>query len=428
MLTALKIRTAKPAERAYKIAAGGGLFLLVQPNGSKLWRYKFRLQGVEGLQALGPFPEVGLAAARAAHAASRQLVASGINPVQARRSERESKALATMHRDKGSFESLYADWDAATSVGLRAGTVDQRRREIDKDLVPAFRGRPVASITRLELTSTLKAVEARAPEVARNLRNHLWGIFEHAIDSGLIEDNPVPPVRVLRKRNQQSHPALDPSQLGAFMRALDETESLSQQTRIAMRLVVLTACRKNEVICGSWSEIDLDAAEWEIPAERMKARRAHWVPLSRQAVQWLRELRTIVPEESDLLFPNRVDQTRPMADRSLNAVMERLGLSGQGTPHGMRAAFSTYFNATGANIDVIEHCLAHVPANRVRAAYNRHQYQQERRAMLQAWADFLDSRSSTEAPTPEATSTRPNRRQVSVGVKMTSLGGARRHE
>jgi integrase len=391
MLTVLKIKTAKPAERAYKIADGGGLFLLVQPNGSKLWRYKFRLHGVEGLQALGAFPEVSLAEARTAHAASRQLVASGINPVQARRSERESKALASMHRDKGSFEALYADWDAATSVGLRAGTVNQRRREVDKDLVPVFRGRPVTSITRLELTTTLKAVEARAPEVARNLRNHLWGIFEHAIDSGLIEDSPVPPVRVLRKRNQQNHPALEPSRLGALIRALDETESLSHQTRIAMRLLVLTACRKNEVVCGRWSEIDLDAAEWEIPAERMKAGRAHWVPLSRQAVYWLRELRTLVPDESVYLFPNRVDPTRPMADRSLNAVMERLGLSGQGTPHGMRATFSTYFNATGANVDVIEHCLAHAPANRVRAAYNWHQYQDERRAMLQAWADFLEA-------------------------------------
>lgn len=404
MLTALKIRTAKPAERGYKMADSGGLFLLVQPSGSKLWRYKFRLHGIEGLQALGAFPEVGLAKARAAHAASRKLVASGINPVHARRAERASKALVTMRRDKGTFETVYADWYAATSVGLRAGTVEQRRREIDKDLLPVFRARPVASITRLELTTTLKAVEARAPEVARNLRNHLWGIFEHAIDSGLIEDNPVPPVRVLRKRSQHNHPALDPSQLGAFMRSLDKTESLSQQTRIAMRLVVLTACRKNEVICGRWSEIDLDAAEWEIPAERMKARRTHLVPLSRQAVQWLRDLRAIVPDECELLFPNRVDPRRPMADRSLNAVMERLGLSGQGTPHGMRAAFSTYFNATGANIDVIEHCLAHVSANRVRAAYNRHQYQEERRAMLQVWADFLESAPATATAAPKATS------------------------
>jgi len=402
MLSAVKVKTAKPAERAYKLADSGGLFLLVQPNGSKLWRYKFRIGGVEGLKALGAFPEVGLADARAAHAASRHLVAKGINPVHARRAARQSHAFDDVRRARESFEAVYREWDEVTSAALSASTAVQRRREIEKDLLPAFQGRSVASLTRLELTMTLKAVEARAPEVARNLRNHLWRIFEYAIDTGLIEDNPVPPVRVLRKRSQQNHPALDSIRLRDFMRQLDATESLNIETRIAMRLVVLTACRKNEVVGARWSEFDLAAAAWEIPAERMKARRAHWVPLSRQAVAAIRALREVVPEESALLFPNRVDPTRQMADRSLNAVMERLGYSGVGTPHGMRAAFSTHFNSAGANVDVIEHCLAHVPANRVRAAYNRHQYQEERRLMLQAWADFLEgnkpsSRSSVAA-------------------------------
>jgi len=157
-----------------------------------------------------------------------------------------------------------------------------------------------------------------------------------------------------------------------------------------MLLVVLTACRKAEVTGARWSEFDLKAAEWEVPADRMKAGRAHWVPLSRQAVRQLMALRSLVPTNSVFLFPNRVDPRRPMADRSLNALMERLGFSGDGTPHGMRAAFSTHFNATGASVDVIEHCLAHVPGNRVRAAYNRHAYQDERRTLLQAWANHVD--------------------------------------
>ena len=255
--------------------------------------------------------------------------------------------------------------------------------------MPVLRGRPVASITRLELTANLKAVEARAPEVARNLRNHLWGIFEHAIDSGLIEDNPVPPVRVLRKRNQQNHPALDSTRLRDFSRQLDATDSLNIETRIAMQLVVLTACRKNEVVGARWSEFDLGTAAWEIPAERMRARRAHWVPLSRQAVAALHTLREVVPEESTFLFPNRVDPTRPMADRSLNAVIERLGYSGVGTPHGMRAAFSMHFNSAGASINVIEHCRAHVPANRVRAAYNRHSTRRsEGRCCRRGWISW----------------------------------------
>ena len=160
---------------------------------------------------------------------------------------------------------------------------------------------------------------------------------------------------MLRKRNQQNHAALDSARLRDFLSRLDATTSLNIETRIAMRLVVLTACRKNEVVGTQWREFDLAAATWEIPAERMKARRAHWVPLSRQAVAALRTLRAIVPEECAYLFPNRVDPTRPMADRSLNAVMERLGYSGVGTPHGMRAAFSTHFNSAGASVDVIEH-------------------------------------------------------------------------
>ncbi len=151
----------------------GGLFLLVQPNGSKLWRYKFRLDGVEGLQALGAFPEVSLADARAAHAESRKLVAKGIHPVQARREERASRARAELHRVNGNFGAVCADWNSATSTDLRPATVLQRNREIEKDLTPRFKDRQISKITRLELTAALKEVEARAPEVARNLRDYL---------------------------------------------------------------------------------------------------------------------------------------------------------------------------------------------------------------------------------------------------------------
>jgi integrase len=407
VLTTLQIKSAKPAERAFKLADAGGLFVLVQPNGSKLWRYKFRLDGVEGLQALGAFPEVTLADARHAHAESRKLIAKGIHPVQARREERESRAQEELHRVKGSFGAVCADWKTATGADLRPATVLQRNREIEKDLSPHFKDRPISKITRLELTTALKEVEARAPEVARNLRNYLWGIFEHAIDSGLIADNPVPPVRVLRKRNQENHPALSLDLLGKFLRKLDAIDTIYEQTRIAMLLVVLTACRKAEVTGAKWSEIDLKAAEWEVPAERMKAGRAHWVPLSRQAVKLLQKLRALVPEENVYLFPNRLDPDRPMANRSLNALMERLGFSGDGTPHGMRATFSTHFNAIGASIDVIEHCLAHVPGNRVRAAYNRHGYRAERREMLQAWATCVDQLRSglpSKVPAPSSKS------------------------
>jgi len=390
MLTVVQIKAAKPAAKAYKLADSGGLYLLVQPKGTKLWRYKFRVGGVEGLDALGAYPEVGLAEAREAHAGSRRLVAQGINPVLAKRDRKQALAQAHLARDKGSFATVTSDWASATAEGLRPATLKQREREIRNDLLPRLKGRQIKDITRVEITGLLKAVEKRAPEVARNLRNYLWGIFEYAIDSGLISANPVPTIRVLKKRDQTNHPALSPDQISEFLKKLDDRALMNEQTRIAMLLVMLSTCRKSEIIGGKWEEIDLKSGEWEIPAERMKGKRPHWLPLSSQALGLLRELRTLAPAGQELMFPNRRDPRRPMANRSLNAVMERLGYSGEGTPHGMRAAFSTHFNGINANPDVIEVCLAHVPANKTRAAYNRHQYKEERRAMLQEWADRLD--------------------------------------
>lgn len=401
MLTAVQINAAKPAAKAYKLADSGGLYLLVQPSGAKLWRYKFRVGGIEGLDALGSFPEVTLAQARQAHGESRRLVAQGINPVLARKERKQALIQANLEREKGSFAAVAADWSATTARGLRPATLKQRERELRKNLLPKLKARPIKDINRIEVTALLKAVEKRAPEVARNLRNYLWGIFEYAIDSGLINANPVPTIRVLKKRDQQNHPALTADQIGEFLRKLDDATLLNEQTRIAMLLVMLTTCRKSEIIGGKWEEISLETGEWEIPAQRMKSGRAHWVPLSAQAIGLLHELRALTPSGQELLFPNRRDPRRSMANRSLNAVMERLGYAGEGTPHGMRSAFSTHFNGLNANVDVIEFCLAHASMGKTRAAYNRHLYKEERRAMLQEWADRLDSlrkkRSSTKS-------------------------------
>ena len=399
MLTAVKINAAKPAAKAFKLADSGGLYLLVQPSGAKLWRYKFRLGGVEGLDALGSFPEVSLAQARQAHGESRRLVSQGINPVLARKDRKQALIQANLAREKGSFAAVAADWMAATENGLRPATLKQRERELRNDLFPKLKARQIKDISRVEVTTLLKAVEKRAPEVARNLRNYLWSIFEYAIDTGLITANPVPTIRVLKKRDQTNHPALSPDQIGEFLKKLDDRTLMNEQTRIAMLLVMLTTCRKAEIIGGRWEEIDLDAGVWEIPEGRMKNKLPHWVPLSGQATSLLRELRNLSHANQKLLFPNRRDPRRSMANRSLNAVMERLGYGGEGTPHGMRAAFSTHFNEEFAGGDekakagkeAVEYCLSHMPMGMTRAAYNRYAYKKERRAILQEWADRLDA-------------------------------------
>lgn len=398
MLTAVKINSAKPAAKAYKLTDSGGLYLLVQPKGAKLWRYKFRIGGVEGLDALGSYPEVALAQARQLHAESRRLVAQGINPVLARKDRKQAIIQANLVREKGSFATVAADWSEATAKGLRPKTIKQRERELKNDLLPKLKNRPIQEINRVEITTLLKTVEKRAPEVARNLRNYLWGIFEYAIDSGLINANPVPSVRLMKKRQQINHANLPPDRIGDLLRKLDGRTRLNESTRTAMLLMMLTASRKSEVISGEWREIDLEAGSWEIPAERMKSNRDHWIPLSDQAIGLLRDLREQTPADQELLFPNRRDPRRPMAGRTLNALMERLGYSGEGTPHGMRAAFSTHFNEEHAGGDetskvgkeAVEYCLSHIPMGMTRAAYNRYTYKKERRVILQDWANHID--------------------------------------
>ncbi len=237
MLTAVKINSAKPAAKAYKLSDSGGLYLLVQPKGAKLWRYKFRLGGTEGLDALGSFPEVSLAQARQAHGESRRLVSQGINPVIARKERKQALLQANLAREKGSFATVAADWSGTTAKGLRAATLKQREREIRNDLLPKLKTRQITDINRVEVTQLLKDVEKRAPEVARNLRNYLWNIFEYAIDTGLITANPVPTIRVLKKRDQTHHPALLPDQIGEFLKKLEDRTKMNEQTRIAMLLV-----------------------------------------------------------------------------------------------------------------------------------------------------------------------------------------------
>lgn len=388
-LTDTAVRNAKPGPKATKLPDAGGLFLLVNPNGAKLWRYRFWLHDKEGLAALGAYPEVTLADARERHAEARKLVANGVNPVHA---QQQAKLQATQEQQRstlGTFGAVCQSWRTLTDKALRPASIYQRGRELDLDLLPALRHRQIASITRMELVQLLKDVQKRAPETARNLRTHLWAIHEHAINEGLLASNPTPPVNVLQKRRQKSHAALAEDRMGEFLVALDRS-TVNPETRAAMLLIVLTACRKSEITGMRWDELDLDEALLTVPASRMKAGREHVVPLPTQAVQLLREVRESAPPGREFVFVNRRDPRRPMHNRSTNAVLERLGYGGEATVHGWRSVFSTKYNALEVNPDVIEACLAHVHGNGVRAAYNRAAYMSQRRELLQAWADWLD--------------------------------------
>ena len=402
LLTDTAIKNAKPdPQRNVRLSDVGGLFLLLKPNGARLWRVQLYLRGKQIMVALGQYPAVSLAQARERLAAARKQVADGINPVRAKQQADLEARQKELRENLGTFAAVCAAWRAKTDPDLRPVSVKQRHREIKNDLLPVLQHRSVDSITRVELKALLDRVKERAPETARNLRTHLEAIFEHAIDSGLRDDNPTPPRRIFGNRKQKNHAALPADRMGSFLHDLDKAAGMNRMTQIAMLLVVLNAGRKDEIISGRWAEIDLDAAIWSIPGSRMKAGHDHVVPLSSQALALLGELRAMVPVELEHLFPNRRDHRRPMANRSLNAVLDRMGLGGEATVHGFRSAFSTKFNSEGENADVIEACLAHVHGNAVRRTYNKADYMPQRRELLQRWADYLDTERAKEEPATE---------------------------
>ncbi len=391
-LNPAKITASTATGKPRKLADGGGLFLLVLPKGRegkarRLWRYKYRIGGKEGLYAVGAMPEIGLADARQIHRAARWLVERGEHPAhyvheeQARHDEEAIKAKA------GTFAAVCEDWVKRDVKTLAAGTLAQRRRELKNDVLPVLGKKLLADIRKNELADLLKSIETRAPEVARNVRQHLQGIFEYAESAGLVSGSPVPSAKVLKPRNQKPHVALSAEKVGDFLRAVDASGA-NPQTRIAVRLLMLTAVRKVELLGAKWSEFDLDKGEWTIPAERMKMREAHWLPLPPQAAKLLKELRH--HSHGELLFPNIRNPKRPMSGNSINALLGRLGYLDQTKPHGLRALFSTYANSVNWNPDVVEKCLAHAHKDAIRAKYNRNEYRKEQRDIMAKWAAQVD--------------------------------------
>jgi integrase len=387
-LSDAKVRNAKPGQKPVKLTDGGGLFLLVQPNGSKLWRYKFRLAGREGLLSIGAYPDVSLAAARELHQAAREKVAAGVNPVQARQVERREAAQVALRDERGTFAQALKSWQDATEPSLAKRTVEWRRWECDRHLIPEFGSRKIWEITRLEVADFLRRVERDAPSVAKIVRTFLVHIFERAIDEGLLEVSPVPSVRLLKRRRWVSHQAMEIDRFPAFMAKLMAADA-SPYTKGALLLIVLTACRKTEAAGARWAEFDLDRARWVIPPERMKKRREHFVPLSRQAVKLLRAIREY-SGGGEFVFPHYYKPHEPMHHTTLGLLMRKVRDEAD-TVHGFRSMFSTYMNGKKENADVIELCLAHAPENVVRGIYNRYQYEDERRTLLQRWADDLDA-------------------------------------
>lgn len=386
VLSDTKARSAKPRRKPYKLYDGHGLYLLIHSNGSKYWRLRYRLSDKEKLHAIGVYPEVSLAEAREAATGARKLVKVGRDPVT---EQRAAKATAAV-RNATTFEGVAKEWIDKRREKWSATYADKVSEILRKDLYPRIGGLPIAEVKAPVLLAALRPIEARgALEVASRARRWSGEIFRYAIATGRAEFDPSIVLKgALKSATTKHYPALQRDEIGDFCRKLTDYTG-RPETRLAIRLLMLTFTRPGELRAAKWGEIDMEQREWRIPAERMKGRRPHLVPLSKQAVLVLTELQRF-SGYSAWLFPGTGKQPC-MSEMTINRAIERLGYGGRVVGHGFRATASTILNESGRySPDVIERQLAHRERNKVRAAYHRAEYLPQRRTMMQWWADYLD--------------------------------------
>lgn len=388
MLTVMQIRSLKPAERPYKVADADGLYLLVQPSGALLWRFRYRCCGIERKLSLGSFPDVSLPQARRKRDEAKAELDDGIDPVEEKRQRR-----------------LKAELAAQTTFGLVAEEYIQKMEREGKspatlkkarwflELLAGIAKRPIASITPHELLDVLKRVERRGHhETALRLRSFAGRVFRYGFATLRTERNPADILRgALTVPRVKHHAAIvEPKKVGELLRAIDGYQG-RPETLHALRIAPHVFLRPGELRQAKWSEIDFAEKVWRVPAERMKMKQAHAVPLSRQVLYLLQDLRSLA-RESEFLFPALHTTKRPLSDNTLNVALRRLGFEhDEMTSHGFRAMASTLLNESGLwHPDAIERALAHGQKDKVRAAYHRGAHWAERVRMAQWWSDYLD--------------------------------------
>lgn len=389
-LSDAKVRNAKPKAKPYKITDGEGMFLLVTPSGSKYWRLKYHFAGREKLLALGVFPEISLGDARERRAHARKALAAGNDPSDVTKA---AKRLAVL-KAENAFETVAREWLGQRKHEWADITTRVKTIRLERHLFPKLGNRPIADITAPEVLSVLRVVESNGTlDTARRVMQLCGQVFMYAIATGRAERNPVPDLQgALKAPVRKHHAYLKAADLPEFLQKLetyDGTMDGSLQTKLALRLLLLTFVRTTELRAAEWPEIDFNKAEWRIPAERMKMKELHIVPLSRQAVSVLRELQKHTGNRQ-YIFLNQHNPVSFMSENTMLYALYRMGYHSRTTGHGFRSTASTILNENGFMPDVIERQLAHGERNKVRAAYNHAQYLPERRKMMQWWAEYLD--------------------------------------
>jgi integrase len=387
MLTEAAVKAAKPAASPRKLYDERGLFLFVPPTGARLWRFKYRLHGKEKLLSLGAYPDVSLKRAREKRDDARRLIADGIDPSAKKKAERQASA--------DTFAAIATEWLNMKRKSLHPNTLKKAQWLLDDWLCKHLGSRPVRQITAAEILAVCRRLEAKGKhETAHRTRALASRVLRYAVSTGRAERDPTQDLRgALAPVRVKNHAAItEPTKIGGLLRAIDGYQG-QPSTAYALKLAPLVFVRPGELRAAEWSEFELEGKEpqWRILASRMKMGEQHIVPLSRQALAILMELQPITGD-GKYLFPSLRTTQRPISDNTVNAALRRMGYKREEmVGHGFRSMASTCLNEQGWHPDLIELQLAHAERNKVRAAYNRAERLTERRKMMQAWADYLDS-------------------------------------
>ena len=389
-LTDTAIRKAKPDDKTRRIFDGGGLYLEVAPAGGKWWRLKYRYAGKEKRLSLGTYPDTGLKDAREKRDAARKLLAAGVDPGE----QRKAAKAAGEERAANSFEVIAREWFAKHEPLWSLGHSSKVIARLENDAFPWLGGRPIADITAKELLTTVnRIVDRGAVETAHRVLQYCNQVLRYSIVTGRAERNPAADLRGALPPVKQTHHAaiIEPHAIGGLLRAIDGYQG-SFVTRCALRLAPLLFVRPGELRHAEWAEFDLDAAQWNLPAEKMKMREPHLVPLAPQAVAILRELQALTGG-GRYLFPSARSPRRPMSDNAVLSALRRMGYANdEMSGHGFRAMARTVLDEVlHFRPDYIEHQLAHAVKDPNGRAYNRTAHLAERRKMMAAWAEYLDT-------------------------------------
>lgn len=388
-LTSTAVSQAKPKAKQYKLSDSHGLFLLVMPNGSKYWRFKFRFAGKEKVLALGVFPDVSLKEARTARDEARLNLDKGVDPGAVRKVEKLTRHIAAAE----SFEAIGREWFEKTKAKWSDGHAERTRRILEKDLYPYIGPRPVRDVESQEVLAAVRRIESRGTNYVAHRAKQLAGlVFDYAIATGRAKHNPTLALKgAMVPRSQKNHAAItDPAEVGKLLVAIDAFQG-TPVVRAALQLSALLFQRPGEIRGMEWSEINWEQSRWELPKEKMKMKMPHVVPLSRQALAQLEELR-LLTGRGRYVFPSARGASRSMSENTVRIALRTMGYDKDTmTAHGFRAMARTILDEVlGCRVEWIEHQLAHQVKDVNGRAYNRTAHVEGRAQMMQQWADYLD--------------------------------------